>query len=298
MVYDTIIIGGGPAGLSAALILGRCMRTVLVLDNGKQRNVYSRHLHAFLTRDCIPPQEFLQIAKDDLKKYETVELRQEDVLSAKRLPDELFILSTASGQVYQSKTILIATGVMDHVPDIEGLLDLYGKSVFNCPYCDAWEVRGKKLAVYGKSTRGFEQAIALQKWSENIVLCTDGTDLEPEQMQKLDSHKIKVFTQKITSLSGKDGQIDYIHFDDGLKENCEAMFFNTPSMIRSKLLEQLGCPFTNDQGVETYKYERTEVPGLFVAGNILREVQLVIVAAGQGAEAAFGINKYLNHLAA
>lgn len=294
-VYDCLIVGGGPAGLSAALILGRCLRTVAILDSGSPRNCYARTLHAFLTRDVIAPAEFYRIAQEDLRKYETVEYVKTEVVKATKLPD-FFMLTDIRGKIWRSRTLLIATGVMDAVPDLPGFMNFYGKSVHNCPYCDAWEVRGKKLAAYGKGNRGFEQALPLLKWSRDLILFTDGTDLTDEQKKILTENNIAFYTEKITQLHGKDGQLESIELENGEQVTRDAMFFNTESFIRSKLLEELNCPFTNEEGVETGKYERTEVPGLFVAGNILREVQLVIVAAAEGAEAAFGINKLLNRL--
>lgn len=294
-LYDSIIVGGGPAGLSAALILGRCLRNVLVFDSETPRNAYAKNLHAFLTRDNIPPQEFKEIALKDLERYETVKFIKKEITSAKKHTD-YFLVTDLDGNIYHSKTLLIATGVMDDIPQIEGFMDLYGKSVFTCPYCDAWEVRGKQIGVYGKDGRGFGLSLPMKNWSNDIVLFTDGTELNEEQLQKLAEKKIRVRTEKISRILGKDGKLQEIELENGEVEKRDALFFNTPSFIRSKLLEQLGCPFTNEDGVETGKYERTEVPGLFVAGNILREVQLVIVAAAEGAEAAFGINKTLNQI--
>lgn len=295
MIYDSIIIGGGPAGLSAALILGRCLRNVLIVDSGSQRNLYSNSLHAFLTRDGIPPAEFLKIAHDDLNKYETLRFIQDEVVSAKNLPD-YFSITVKTGELYQSKTVLIATGVLDNVPSIEGIMQFYGKTVFNCPYCDAWEFRDRAIGVYGKTTRGFELSLSLSNWTNDLVLFTDGTELEADQLQKMNDLKIEVRTEKIKCLTGEGEKLQHIVLEKGDLVKRDCIFFNTESHIRSKLLEQLGCTFSNAEGVETDKYERTDVKGLFVAGNILREVQLVIVAAGQGAEAAFGINKYLNRL--
>lgn len=294
-MLDCIIVGGGPAGLQAALILGRCLRSVVVCDNGNQRNLLSKALHGFITRDNIPPSDFLRLAHEDLMKYETVSFMKQEVVSAKKIPDG-FIVTLKNGNSLQSKTLLIASGVIDDIPEIPGFMELYGKTIYNCPYCDAWEHRGEPLAVYGKNERGFGLVMNMLKWSEDLVLCTDGEELTKEQVIQLNDKNIKIRTQKISRFEGADGKLLRIEFEDGEKLGRSALFFNTQSLIRSKLLEQLGCPFDQEEGVYTYKYERTEVPGLFVAGNILREVQLVIVAAGQGAEAAFGINKHLNKL--
>lgn len=294
-MYDCLIIGGGPAGLSAALILGRCLRKVVVCDNGCQRNLLSKRLHAFITRDDIAPGDFLQLAHQDLMKYETVSFIKQEVVTANKIPDG-FIVTLKNGETIQSRTLLVASGVMDNIPDIPGFMDFYGKSIYNCPYCDAWELRDRPLAVYGKGTRGSELALSLYKWSRDLVVCTDGVELDKEDVMKLNEKDIKIRSQKIAGLEGHNGELSAIVFEDGEKLQRHAMFFNTPSLLRSKILEQLGCSFDQQEGVYTSKYEMTDVPGLFVAGNILREVQLVIVAAGQGAEAAFGINKMLNKM--
>jgi thioredoxin reductase len=292
-MYDAIIVGGGPAGLSAALILGRCLRKVLICDIGNPRNSCSTSLHGFLTRDGISPREFMITARNELKKYETIDYLHQEVTTAKMLGNG-FEVRLANEQIFQSKKILLATGVVDVCPKINGFMELFGKSIFNCPYCDGWEVRNKKIIVYGKGQRGFKLAKNLTNWSHDVVLCTDGpSELSEKDKEVLKRNNVKINEQKIIRLEGKEGQLEQVVFINGETIDRDAMFFNTESFIRSRLLEQLGCNFSEEQGVQTKKYERTNVPGVFVAGNITREVQLVIVAAAEGAEAAFGINAEL-----
>jgi thioredoxin reductase len=165
--WDAIILGGGPAGLSAALILGRCRRRVILCDTGRPRNAASRALHGFLTRDGIEPAEFLRIGRRQLARYGTVLVRRQAVDA--RRTDGGFEVDLAGGGRLVARTLLIATGVADRLPPIEGLRALYGRAVFHCPYCDGWEVENRPLAVYGRGRSGMGLALALRTWSRQVA---------------------------------------------------------------------------------------------------------------------------------
>src|SRR5438552_12628482 len=157
-LFDVIIVGGGPAGLNAAIVLGRCQRKVLLFDTGKQRNRHSHGIHNFLTRDCILPKDLIKIAQKETRKYGIELLKKEVVNILKK--EEIFLVKDNSGISYYAKKLLITTGLTDRLPALEGIDQFYGKSIFHCPYCDAWEVRNKKIGVYAKNKNGFELALS------------------------------------------------------------------------------------------------------------------------------------------
>ena len=289
---DVVIVGAGPAGLSAALMLGRCRRSVLVFDSGKNRNAPSHALHGFLTRDGMPPAEFLGLAREELAKYDTVELRFAEVVSAECHEAAGFRVCLASGEEVFAKKLLLATGVVDKLPEIPGFQELYGRSVFHCPYCDGWELRDQPLAIYGRGARGSGVALEMTAWSRDLVLCTDGpSEIDEENLSRLSRNGIIVREQPLARLeSGDDGLLHRVVFDDGSAIERRALFFTTGQYQRSDLLVRLGCEFNEKGTVPTGKYQTTHLPGLFVAGDASRAVQWVIVAAAEGAEAAFAIN--------
>lgn len=293
-VYDVIVVGGGPAGLSAALILGRCRRRVLLCDAGHPRNAAAQALHGFLTRDGISPLELLEIGRQQLRPYESVEWLDGEVVDARRL-DERFEILLADGVRHACRILLLATGVVDKIPPIDGIDAFYGRSVFHCPYCDGWEWRDQPLAIYGRGRLGLSLALELTVWSQNLVLCTDGpAELSPKQHQRLADHGIPVREERIAGLEGNDGMLERIVFTSGVRLPRLAMFFNTGFHQSCGLATGLGCDLTEKDVVPTGTYETTSVPGLFVAGDASRHVQLAIVAAAEGVKAAFAINTALS----
>ncbi|CAN5841664.1 NAD(P)/FAD-dependent oxidoreductase [soil metagenome] len=289
-MFDVVIVGGGPAGLSAALMLGRCRRKVLVCDNGHPRNEASHAMHGFISRDGMPPAEFLQVAREELKTYDTVEFRHVTVTSA-NCQDGTFVTTLEDGEQLRSRKLLIATGVRDKVPEIEGIHELYGRSVFHCPYCDGWEIRDQPIAIYGRGERGYGLSLELTPWSRDLVLCTDGpSELEERRVARLRRHGITVREQRIARLEGDGGILKRIVFSDGESLERRALFFTTGQSQQSELVNGLGCTINEKGTVMTGNYETTHLRGLFVAGDASRAVQWVVVAAAEGAEAAFAIN--------
>lgn len=292
-IWDVVIAGAGPAGLSAALVLARARRRVLVCDTGTPRSRASKQMHAYLSRDGIRPGRFRALCMEEVLSYPTVRFLGREVIGARRRRVG-FDVKIAGRAPARCRKLLIATGLYDVVPDIPGLADLYGRSVFQCPYCDGWEVGGQRIAVYGRRRRGVEIARAMTAWTEDIVLCTDGpTRISREDRRALARNGIAVIQKPIRRLAGARGKLRSIVFADGEQLARDALFFDTPSRPQSRLAESLGCRFGSDGGVLCGDYEASSVPGVFVAGNIIRDVQLSIVAAAEGARAAFGINRSL-----
>jgi len=292
-LFDVIIIGAGPAGLNGALVLGRCRRRVLVCDAGHPRNAASHGLHNYLTRDGINPAEFLRLGRKELKSYETVKLLNTEVTDARRL-EHGFEVTLGNGEHALARKLLIATGVVDEIPQVEGVESLYGRSVFHCPYCDGWEVRDQPLAIYGKGKNGFGLTLELMLWSQDLVLCTDGpAELSGEDIERLARHNIQVREERILRLEGNDGVLSRIVFVAGEAIQRRAMFFSTGQRQASELPKKLGCELTEQGCVATGEYEATNVQGVYVAGDASRLVQFVIVAASEGAQAAVAINKEL-----
>jgi len=296
--YDVIIVGGGPAGLSAALVLGRARRRVLVLDDGDPRNARAEGVRGFLTRDGTSPLEVLRLGREEVARY-GVEVRHERAVAACQCGDQLdvgvplFEVTLSGGGVVRARKLLLATGVRDEIPGVEGMATWFGKGVYHCPYCDAYEHRDRPLATFGRIAGAAGLALALLDWSRDVTVLTHGEEPEPETLAQLELNGVKVSRIRVARLfgeSGGSGRLRGAELEDGTRVEFEALFLSTARVQHSELPALLGVEMDDRDEGETDRLQHTDVLGLFLAGDADGDVQFAIVAAAEGAKAGVAIN--------
>jgi thioredoxin reductase len=301
-MYDCIVIGAGPAGLSGALFLARYRRRVLTFHNSSPRNLYSHGVHGFLGHHGITPAELLARGRDEVMTHGGLVV-EGCVTKVEKIGEERFRVTTGdeetdAGKIFETRRLLLATGLRDLTPDCPGFRDFYGVSVFHCPDCDGFEVTGKRVAVLGsgRDTVGF--TLNLLTWTDKLMLITDGrgSELTNEHRAKLAEFNIPVTDQRIAWLEGEaeTHKLSRVRFTDDAALECDALFFNLGTIPASNLHEMLGCRLDEECGlIWVDDGQQTSVAGVYAAGDITPRSQLAVVAAAEGAMAAIHIHKSL-----
>jgi thioredoxin reductase len=289
-IFDVIIVGGGPAGLSAALVLGRCRRRVLVLDEGLQRNAASAAAHGFFTRDGATPAALYEVGREQLTAYD-VHQRRVHVERA-QLREGGFTVS-GEGRQWHSRKLLLATGVRDRWLEAPGAEVLAGVGVYQCPYCDGWEVRDRALGLYAPTDDAAEVALGLKAWSDRVTLFTNGRKLAPEERAKLERHRVSLDESKVLGLIHGGGLLQGVRLEGNERVAVDALFVHAGQESRSRFAEQLGCPTKPDGRIGVGQYQDTPVHGLYVAGDLSAPLQAIAIAVAEGYQAGVYINREL-----
>ncbi len=297
--HDVIIVGGGAAGLSAALVLARAQARVLVIDGGEPRNAPAEHMHGFLSRDGMPPADLLATARREVTGYGGM-IRSAKVAmvetTAPGTVNPTCAVTLGDSRVEVARALLIATGLTDELPDIPGVRERWGGSVHHCPYCHGFEVSGQNVAVIGSPNTAFslKQAGLLRRYSDRITFITNGIPLDPSQRNSLQAFDISVLDGTVDHLTGTAGALDGIALTDGKTVPSEAVFVAPRPRPNDALLTSLGCEVDSATGlVRVNSTGDTSVPGVWAAGNVVTPTAQVITAAGAGSASALAINSWL-----
>jgi thioredoxin reductase len=297
-IWDCVIVGGGAAGLSAGLVLGRARRRTLVVDSGQQSNLAAEGIGGLLGHDGRSPAELYAAGRTELARYPAVEVRNAETIAAERNGDE-FVLTLADGRRERTRRVLLAMGMDYRPPVLPGLAELWGRSVFHCPFCHGWEVRDQPLAVMANGERAVHSSLLLRCWSSDIVLLTNGpADLDDDHLARLEAAGIAIDERHIAELAADDGRLAAVVFTDGTRLARSALLVATTLHQRTSLAEQLGAdygeptPLTQDK-IEVDSLYRTTAPGVFAAGDVSAQMPQVAVAIAAGSLAATAVVRSL-----
>lgn len=291
MPFDVAIVGGGPAGLSAALLLGRACKRVVVFDAGPPRNAAAVEMHNFVTRDGIPPAEFRRIAHEQLRPYD-VEVRDARVEAIERTGAG-FQVHTAAGAV-EARRIILCTGMIDELPALPGYRELWGKSLFQCPYCHAWEVRGRAFGYLAPGPEWLPWAMFLKGWSDDLVVFTSGQFAVPDQVAgDLARAGIRIEERPVVGLRAHDGKLTAVELAGGAEVTREILFMRPPQR-QTPLVTSLGLALDAQGFVRVDEQGQTSVPGIYAAGDSTTMMQGALLAAAAGMNAAARLNHALN----
>jgi thioredoxin reductase len=290
--YDVAIIGGGAAGLSAALVLSRARRSVTVVDNGEPRNAPAEHMQGYLSRDGMPPAELIEIGRGEVTGYDA-EIRDDTVTSVEQSSTGKFILTLKSGGAVNARRLLITTGLRDEVPDIPGIRERWGRDLLHCPYCHGYEVRDQPLGVLGGTPGAVQHAQLIRQWSQDVVYFTHTSELTQAEREGLAARSIGVVEGVVERLVVDNDRLIGVALVNGQTVPCVAVFVRPQFATRSDFVRGLGGA-TDEAGWPVLDTNgQTTVAGLWVAGNAANPRGQVITAAGEGSSAAIAINNDL-----
>lgn len=284
--FDVAIVGGGAAGLSAALVLGRARRRVAVIDAGRPRNAPAAHMQGYLSRDGMPPAELLAAGRSEVTGY-GVEIVDDVVDSI----DSGFTVQLSTGNVLTARRVLVTTGLRDDIPAIPGVAERWGRDLLHCPYCHGWEVRDQPLGVLGTNPGSVAHAQLIRQWSDDVVYFANTQAPTAAERAELAARGIPVVAGTVTRLVVEDDRLTGVELDDGRVVPRTAVFVR-PVMTphADGLLARIGCDLDDDGFPITDRTGRTTVPGVWAAGNAADPRAQVISAAGAGSAAAIAIN--------
>ncbi|HET6736717.1 NAD(P)/FAD-dependent oxidoreductase [Mycobacterium sp.] len=294
VVWDCIIVGGGAAGQSAGLVLGRARRRTLLIDAGNQSNLAAHGIGGLLGHDGRPPAELYAMGRQELAAYPSVEVRTGEVVSGQRA-DGGFVLELADGRREPTRRVLLAAGMEYRLPSLPGLAELWGGAVFHCPFCHGWEVRDRPLAVLARGEMAVHKALLLSDWSDDVVLLTDGpADLSAENRARLASAGVRVEERPVRELVAQNGELAAVEFTDGTRLARDGLLVAATLHQRSRLAEQLGAGFApptplGQESLDVDALWRTTVPGVFAAGDVSAQMPQVAGAIAAGSQAAAAV---------
>ncbi|MGZ5404388.1 MAG: NAD(P)/FAD-dependent oxidoreductase [Nocardioides sp.] len=296
--YDVVVIGGGAAGLSAALVLGRARRQVAVVDAGRPRNAPAAHMQGFLGSDGLPPSDLLAAGREEVRGY-GVRLLSGIVTDVTALAGEdqagspAFDVTLEDQSVLRSRRVLITTGLRDEIPDLPGLAERWGRDLLHCPYCHGYEVRDRPLGVLGGNEAALAHAHLIRQWSHDVVFFANGTDLDSDQRESLVARGIGVVETPVAGLVVERDQLAGVRLADGTVVPRAAVFVRPEFLPQAALLADLGCSTGPGGWVAVDATGRTSVSGVWAAGNAVNPRAQVITAAGEGSSAAIALNNDL-----